>query len=129
MNRDQSHDEQYFLSGPGVRALWFSVLAPPSATVAAVSVDFSIAHLVCHGASLAWLHLFTLLMLAVVVAGGVLGRLNLRRSREGWPNDEYGVVARSQFMSVLAVAESALFSLMILVLWIPILTLNPCFLT
>jgi hypothetical protein len=112
-----------------VRALWFSVLAPPSAAVVAVSVDFSIAHIVCHGASMVWLHLFTVLMLAVSVAGGLLGRLNLKRSREGWPRDEYGVIPRSQFLSTLAVGGSVLFTLIILVLWIPILVLNPCYLT
>lgn len=123
------NDEQYFLSGPGVRALWFSVLAPPSATVTAVGVNFSLAHIVCHGASIFWLHAFTALMLAVVIAGGLLGRTNLRRSHEGWPKDEQGVIPRSQFMSSLAIAESVLFTLMMLGIWFPIFILDPCYLT
>ena len=129
MSQDRERDEKYFLSGAGVRSLWFSVLAPPAATVTAVGMNFSLAHIACHGASMIWLHAFTALMLAVVIAGGLLGRKNLRRSREEWPQDEYGVIPRSQFMSALAVGEAALFTLMMIAIWVPAFVLNPCYLT
>lgn len=129
MRENRERDIEYFLGGPGVRALWFSVLAPPAATISAVGVNFSLAHFACHGGSMGWLHGFTVLMLAVVITGGLLGRKNLRRSKEEWPRDEHGVIPRSQFMSVLAIGESVLFTLMMLAVWFPTFMLHPCDLT
>lgn len=121
--------DQYFLKGPGIRSLWFGVLAPPAATIAAVGVDFSLAHFACHGGSMLWLHGFTFFTLSVIVAAGLLGRRNLRLTSEEWPKDEAGVIPRSQFMSALAIGESVLFTVMIIGIWIPAFVLHPCYLT
>jgi hypothetical protein len=76
-----------------------------------------------------WLHGFSALMLVVVLTSGWLGRKNLRLSREAWPQDEHGVIPRSQFMSVLALAESALFTLIMIGVWLPAFVFHPCSLT
>lgn len=116
---------EHFTESRGLLSLWAGVLAAPTAFLLNLQVGYLLATVECRSAT-PWLHLSSLLMLLLALGGGALAWRDWRRSGGEWPGDGGSVVARSRFLSVLGMLGSALFALVILAQWLPVLFLGPC---
>lgn len=117
--------EAYFAGPRGIIALWAGFLAAPAAFLLNLQIPYMLVTLGCEGAA-PWIHLSSASALAVAAGGGVLARREWLRTGGGSPGEQGGSVPRSRFLSVLGMATSTLFAILILAQWIPNVILHPC---
>lgn len=110
----------------GLATLWFAMLAGPAAWFTLLNVNYSLVRVACAKGSLGWIHLASVLALAMAVGGGVVGWREWRRVGGGWPGEGGSPESRSRFMAVIGLLASTLFAMAIVTQWLAQLFLNPC---
>ncbi|HET8657187.1 MAG TPA: hypothetical protein VFL93_16795 [Longimicrobiaceae bacterium] len=107
-------------------ALWFAVLAGPTAWILGMLANYSLVRVACAKHSMLSLHLVSLGALLLALGGGAVAWREWRRAGSEWPGEGSGPLVRSRFMAVIGVLASAFFTLVIVAQWIAQLFLNPC---
>lgn len=123
---ERADDEQRLRSERSRLRLWLGLLVPGAVFLLALSAEYALVPEACARNDTTLLHVIALVSLIVALAGGGLAWREWSALGRGWPGEEPGPVARSRFMAVLGMMTSAMFSLVIVAQWMPMLILNPC---
>ena len=115
----------HFREPRGVLALWGGVLLPPLAFMLNLQIAYTLVTLACESAR-PWLHLSTAAMLLLALGGGALAWRSWKRAGEEPSSREEGTLPRSRFLAIVGLMSAALFTLTILVQWLPMFVLRPC---
>jgi hypothetical protein len=106
---------------------WIALLLPAAAWLLQLQSNYALVQLACASGSLLVLHVSSLLFLSASLLGGVIAMRDWRRAGRKWPGGEdSGLSASHRTMAVLALMSSALFSLVIIAQWLPVLFIDPC---
>ena len=104
-----------------------STFAGPVAWALQLQVVYALVPWACKHHRTDLLHGMTIVFLLMSIAGGVLAWRHWRSVGGGWPGGTEGDPdARTRFMSVLGMLNSALFTLVILAQWVPAFVFDPC---
>jgi hypothetical protein len=113
----------------GDTALWFGVLGGPIIWAAHLQILYCLVPVYCRTGSALWMHVTSVACVVVSVAAGLTAWSCLSRARAGdSPTDEEVPAARPHFMALLGVANSALFTLIIIATAIASFMIDPCWL-
>lgn len=126
MNELHAESKERLDSGRRIAMLWLAMLAGPLAWIMALNVQYALVRVACTGGSTVWLHLVTVVALALVGCGVWLAWSEWRRIGGGWDPSGAGAAPRSRFMCMVGMLAGALFGLAILAQWLGTLFLNPC---
>ena len=108
---------------------WFALLLSPSVALAAQSVMYSLvtpscasqSRLALHGSAAGALVVVLVLLLLAV------GDWSARRAEPGGPDSDHGNPgATRRFLSLVAIAVSAISALVIAAMWFGLMVLSPC---
>jgi hypothetical protein len=105
--------------------LWLSLLAPAVAWAFDQGASYALVKPVCFANATYALTLISAVALAIVIAGGLLGRACLRRAGEGRV-DGGTRTDRSYFLALVAIGFNALVGLLIVFATVPQFVLSPC---
>jgi hypothetical protein len=108
---------------------WFALLLSPAIALAAQSALYAQVTPSCASQSRLGLHASAAIALAAVLALLVLavGDWSLRRAEPGGGDSDHGTPgATRRFLSLLAIAVSALSALVVAAMWFGLLVLSPC---
>lgn len=107
--------------------LWAGVLGAPAAWAVQLQVSYSFVPWCCSHGHLWVLHLSTLVFFALAAAGGVASFRHWRRAGGGSAEGSGGgPVVRTQFLGLLGVLVSSMFSLLILAQGTASFFISPC---
>lgn len=109
-----------------IRSLWLGLLVPPAAFLLNLELAYALVPTACGTSSVMIVHLVHAICLLLALAGGLVAWRTWKAVGAGWPGEEGGRVARSQFMAGSGVLGSGLFALVIVAQWIPSFVLSPC---
>jgi hypothetical protein len=107
-------------------SVWFASLAPPIAAILHLQFSYIVEHTACATRSKLGIHIVTLILLAVVVAGGIVARREWVREGSGDPGQLPGPVGTRRLMSLLGIIGAFIFGLFILAQWFPSWVLDTC---
>jgi hypothetical protein len=110
----------------GDTALWFGVLGPPIIALVHQQAEYLLVPKYCHTGSALWLHLVSLVCLAIAALAGITAWSCLARApSSGQPNPE-PPVQRPNFMALVGLASSGLGALIIIAQAVATFMLDPC---
>ena len=122
MSADSVHG---YWEGRGLMLLWLSLLAPAVAWAFDQGASYALVKPVCFANAKYMLTVISGVALAIVIAGGVVGRACLRRAGDG--NVDGGSrTDRSYFLALVAIGFNVLVGLLIVFATIPQFVLSPC---
>ena len=122
MSADSVHG---YWEGRGLMLLWLSLLAPAVAWAFDQGASYALVKPVCLANAKYMLTVISGVALAIVIAGGVVGRACLRRAGDG--NVDGGSrTDRSYFLALVAIGFNVLVGLLIVFATIPQFVLSPC---
>lgn len=101
-------------------------LIPPAAALGDLQIAYMLVAPSCEAGTNVWLHVVHAAMLALAIAGGVLGWLSLRAVGQGQLHSDAGRVARTRFLAVVGMLSAGLLSLLIVAQWMSDFVLSPC---
>ena len=119
------HAARDYWKDKGLMLLWFSLLAPPVAWALDQFTSYVLVKPVCFADARFTLTAINGAALALVIAGGLVGRACLTRA-SGGVDDGGRMVDRSYFIAVVAIAFNVLVALLIGFATIPHFVLSPC---
>jgi uncharacterized membrane protein YjdF len=116
-----------FRSNEGIFAQWAGLLVAPLAWAAQQQSLYTMVAWACQTGHFFALHLVTFAAMAVAAAGALVAwRTGSRAGGEESDDDRGGAVARTRFLSMLGLAESLFFVLVIAAQGIAAFVLHPC---
>lgn len=115
-----------FSEKKGQLSLWVGTLLPPLSWAAHVLITYQLSEFGCVHGNYLPIHIASAVLLLLSLIGGFLSWSHWNDVGGAWKTEDFGVVPRSRFMSILGVMFSALFSLLIIGQWLPTLTGVPC---
>lgn len=107
------------------RFLWFGFFGGPMAGMLMVWVNYPLVDRACVGGNRLWLHVASLLFLAIAVAAWFDARRWYERAGD-FPLTEGGVLPRARFMALVGLFTSSLAVISIVFQWIPVFFLGSC---
>lgn len=124
MTTARKHPVTYFETTAGKATLWLGVLLPPGAWLTQFQINYALARWLCDVPWLAvFYHLASGVMLAVALLGGWLAWRDRRMLQGDHASD---TLERSRFLSILGLAMTPLFVLLILGQWSARFFIDPC---
>ncbi len=126
MSEVNSETASEFKEGAGPGALWAGLLAGPLAALLQLEANYALVLHACRTGDEFWLHVVSVVALALTVAGGLLSWRNWRSAGAEWEDEGAGVRPRSSFMAAVGIMINALLALVVVAQWIPIFVYGPC---
>jgi hypothetical protein len=131
------HAARDYWEDKGLMLLWFSVLSAPTAWAIDQLTSYALVKPVCFADATFTLTAISMAAMALVIAGGLVGRACLNRLRPdvldgsaqpaGAATDDGGRrVDRSYFLAVIGIGFNILVGLLIVFATIPHFVLSPC---
>ena len=111
------------------KQLWFTALAPSGAWAVHLMLGYAITSIGCRSQipfTAAYLHLLTLLSVAVIVWAGWIGYGAWRESGVGQDDATNGVAGRDAFIGLCGLFQSVLFTALVVVGDFGTFVLSPC---
>jgi hypothetical protein len=106
---------------------WFGMLGGGLARAMQLQANYALVSHACHSGDLRWVHLTSAAFLArSPLTATAVGWSDWRKSKHKSPASGETAEARSSFMGLLGMLINALFALVIIAQWIPVLFFNPC---
>jgi hypothetical protein len=121
-----THVADMHFAKPGPRFwLWYGMLVGPIALAADQQISYSLVPHACSTGHFYVLHLITAIALLISISGAVVAAMNLARTRQA-TMDGPRIADRSRFMSMMGMAASIGWSLLIIAMGVPRFILSPC---
>jgi hypothetical protein len=121
-----THIADLHFERPGPRfSLWYGILVGPIALAADQQISYALVAHACSTQHFYLLHVITLVALLFAISGTLIGALNLARTRRA-AVDGPRPVDRSRFMSMIGIAASIGWSIVIIAMAVPRFILSPC---
>jgi hypothetical protein len=115
-----------FRSNEGIFAQWLGLLVAPVAWAAQQQALYTMVAWACQTGHFFALHLVTFAAMAVAATGALVAWRTGSRAGGEESDDREGAVARTRFLSLLGLAESLFFVLVIAAQGIAAFVLHPC---
>ena len=106
--------------------LWFPILVPPLAALAAQSVNYALVALECQQQQRLPLHLVAAVGLLVTLAGAALAWGCWRETGIAAPEDSGDYTSRTRFLAIVGLSVSALMALAVAAQWLTAAFISPC---
>jgi len=106
-------------------ALWFGMLGGPMGWALNQQISYSLVPQICKTGHHAWIHITSIVCLAIALSAGVVALKSLR-AQERPIEQEESDSARPSFMAVLGIMSSLFFSLIIVAQIIAGFMVDPC---
>ena len=110
---------RWALSANGIAMQWAGVLAGPIAWALDLVVSYSRVKEACGTPRMIWLHLMTVLALAIIGGGAWSAWQVYSATPESAPTDGGTAIDRTRFMAILGLSACAFFTLGVIALAIP----------
>jgi hypothetical protein len=112
--------------GRAIRNLFIGLLVPPIAFLIDLEAAYALVPTACSTRNPLLVHLVHLACLLLVVFAWVTAWRCWKATGSTWPAEEGGPLGRSRLLAGIGVLMSALFTLVILAMWLPSFILDPC---
>jgi len=106
--------------------LWFGLIGAPAAALASTVINYSAVDRACVGNNSLVLHLLTLLFLIIALFAGFTAWWYRQRIGDR-PATAAGMLARARFMTTVGILLAAVATFAMILQWIPIFFLGPCY--
>ncbi len=116
----------YWDSKKAIALLWFGVFAGPVGWALDVGISYALVQWTCEMDHPNVLHLFSLLGLVFVAAGGAASYWCLARVPSDASNEGGGSADRSRFLAILGLALTAMSLALVIANAVPRFILSPC---
>jgi hypothetical protein len=111
---------------PLIRGLWVGLLLAPIAFLINLEVSYALVPTACASRNKLPVHLVQLTCLLLTLYGLLTAWRCWKAAGATWPGEAGDPLARSRFMAGTGLLVSAMFVLVIVAQWIPIVVLDPC---
>jgi len=105
---------------------WVGLLLAPVAWSIQLEAVYLLSNYGCSGNGFLWVHVSSVICLTLAIGGGLTALGLWRESGSQWPDSSGSAKQRRRFMAVLGILISALFSVVIIAKWLPLLVGVPC---
>ena len=107
-------------------AIWFAALAPPIAALSHLQFSYVVEHAACSTQSKIGLHLVSLALLLLDIAGGLVARRQWLINGADDPEQLPGPLGTRRLMALFGMVGALIFGLFILAQWFPNIVLGVC---
>ena len=106
--------------------VWFGALGAPIAALAHLQFSYVLGHTACSTGSKLGIHLISIVLLAIVIAAGIVAHHEWVKLGSEDPKQYPGPLGSWRFLALLGMIDTFIFGLFILAQWFPNLVLGTC---